>query len=330
MSPSVNRINHRPPKSALLVRVQSGTPFLFALLICFGGLHGTVHGMNGDEAKSIWLPLSEGVYWHKGQHRGVEEEGRDDIANSGLVIGDRCMAIIDAGGSTVVGQRLIAAARAISDRPLCYVISTHIHYDHVIGGASLVRDQTRYVGHHLLPGALAGSADFFRQHFAAELADVALPEVDIVVEGERTLDLGGRSLQLRSWPAAHTRSDMTVRDSVSGVLWTGDLLFRERLPVLDGSLRGWLAVMRDLQTIPASRIVPGHGAISDSWKQALTAQADYLSWLLDAVRKMIAEGVFMEDAIDDLEPSNKDQWLFYRPSTQRANVSRAFTELEWE
>ena len=64
---------------------------------------------------------------------------------------------------------------------------------------------------------------------------------------------------LNAWRTAHTDSDLSVLDVQSGTLFAGDLLFVERLPVVDGSLKGWLEVMEDLREIPAARVVPGHG-----------------------------------------------------------------------
>ena len=220
--------------------------------------------------------------------------------------------------------------RALSDKPLCYVISTHIHFDHVLGSSAMDHGDTRHVGHHALPVSLAENAEFFSSNFAEELSGATVPEVAVLVDGTEVLDLGGRSLHLRSWPVAHTHSDLTVRDSLSDTLWTGDLVFRGRLPVVDGSLRGWVAVMRDLKMLSARIIVPGHGHTSDNWSEAMSAQDEYLSWLLKSVRGAVAEGMFLEDAVAGLEVPNSGQWEFAPAATHRRNITKAFIELEWE
>src|SRR5207253_1559576 len=74
------------------------------------------------------------------------------------------------------------------------------------------------------------------------------------VDGELTLDLGGRMLMLRAWPVAHSDSDLTVLDQTTGVFYAGDLVFEAHIPVLDGSIRGWLAVLDQLAATPATQL----------------------------------------------------------------------------
>ena len=81
----------------------------------------------------------------------------------------------------------------------------------------------------------------------------------LLVDGTTKLDLGSRTLTVTSWPAAHSDNDLTVLDEQTGTLFAGDLVFLAHIPVLDGSLRGWLKVIDELGTLPARRVIPGHG-----------------------------------------------------------------------
>ncbi len=71
-------------------------------------------------------------------------------------------------------------------------------------------------------------------------------------------------MRLTAWsPPAHTDCDLTVLDEATGVLFAGDLVFLEHVPVLDGSLTGWLSVLQRLPQLQARIVVPGHGDVSD-------------------------------------------------------------------
>ena len=95
-------------------------------------------------------------------------------------------------------------------------------------------------------------------------------------------------LELRAWPTAHTDTDLTVLDTATGTLFAGDLLFMERIPVVDGSLLGWLRVMDELERLPAQRVVPGHGPPSAPWPEAAAPQRAYLEYLRDTLRARAA------------------------------------------
>ena len=87
-----------------------------------------------------------------------------------------------------------------------------------------------------------------------------------------------RTLILQAWPAAHSDSDLTVLDEKTGTLFAGDLVFLTHIPVMDGSIRGWLSVIDELGGLPAQRVVPGHGAVSE-WPAALADERRYLETL---------------------------------------------------
>lgn len=255
------------------------------------------------------------------------------IGNIGFVIGGRAVAVIDSGGSHQQGEALRAAIRARTPLPVAYVVNTHVHPDHLLGNSALVAPETTFVGHARLPGRLAEAGPFYLQSMQRLLgpsfADTELVAPTMLVGDRAELDLGGRRLELRAWPTAHTDTDLTVLDPATGTLFAGDLLFMERIPVIDGSLKGWIAVMEELRSIPAARVVPGHGPASAPWPEALEPQHAYLTGLRDAIREVLARNRTLEEAVREVPVPGGQQWELAGQNHGR-NVTAAFTELEWE
>ncbi len=199
--------------------------------------------------------IAPGNYVHYGVHEERSASNLGDQANIGFIVGDRCVAVIDTGGSLPVGAALRAAIRRVTQRPVCYVILTHVHPDHVLGAAAFVADQPQFVGHAQLPRALAARGKFYQKTLQRDLGDLAqgseLVPPTLLVAGEMVLDLGNRPLRVRAWPVAHTDNDLTVYDEKTGTLWLSDLLFVDHTPVVDGSILGFLAVLEQLRAMPA-------------------------------------------------------------------------------
>ncbi len=277
--------------------------------------------------------IAAGVLVHHGVHELASAANQGAIANVGFIVGADAVAVVDSGGCARAGARLRQAVRQVTGRPIRYVIASHVHPDHLFGHAAFTGDRPAFVGHAKLPAALAARGAYYLDNLRRDLGPVAegtrVVPPTLLVEDRLELDLGGRPLVLEAEPTAHTDNDLRVFDARTGTLWLADLLFMERVPVIDGSLLGWLAVLAALRAQPAARVVPGHGPVSAAWPDALRPLERYLTGLRDETRALLAAGGTLEQAVATVGQAERDRWQlfdFYHPR----NVTAAFTELEWE
>jgi quinoprotein relay system zinc metallohydrolase 2 len=277
--------------------------------------------------------IAPGLYAHRGDDNVATRQNRGDIANVGFVVGNRCVAVIDTGGTAEEGRALRAAIHAVTPLPVCYVINTHMHPDHIFGNAAFVDDHPQLVGSAKLPEAEMSHADSYLRVLRRELGDIAagsriiMPTV--LVDGVRQIDLGHRILTLQSWKTAHTNNDLTVYDDRTGTLWLADLLFAECIPVIDGSVLGWLDDIKAIRGMRPRRVVPGHGPLRPPWPQALDTEQGYLAGLVGDVRAAIRAGQTMQQAVDSVGLDQRDKWRLF-DIYHRRNVTAAYAELEWE
>lgn len=277
--------------------------------------------------------IAPGVYVHHGQHKDLAPHYGGDICNISFVVGNKGVAVIDTGGSPAIGSKLRKSIRKITQKPILYVINTHVHPDHALGNAAFKQDRPVFVGHSKLAETMAQRKEIYLRNQAewvgADAAGTELIPPTLAISATDELDLGGRTLRLTAYPVAHSPSDLSVLDTSSNTLWTGDLLFIERTPSIDGDVPAWLEVIEQLRSVQAARIVPGHGSVAANGGAALDDEKRYLTTLLADVREAIKHGRSMEETIASAARSEESKWLLF-DITNRRNVARIFPMLEWE
>ena len=303
-----------------------------AAAFCAGGSFGSAQADGSIEPLAV-SEIAPGVFVHEGVMALMTRENEGAIANVGFVVGSDAVAVIDSGGSVREGRRLLAAIRAHTAKPVRYVINTHMHPDHVFGNAAFAGEGVALIGHKNLPQSLATHGAHYLANLRAPMGEALVSEVKLIAPTQTVadvleLDLGERRLTLTAWPTAHSDNDLTVLDHASGTLFTGDLLFARHVPVLDGRLLGWLAVLDRLARVEARRAVPGHGPVAD-WPARLADERRYLERLAGDIRGLIKRGVPMAAAVEQAAVSERDRWELFEAYNRR-NATAAFAELEWE
>lgn len=277
--------------------------------------------------------IARGIYVHFGVHELPDRHNHGAIANIGFIVGNDCVAVIDTGGNPEEGEALKLAIKKVTSLPVCYVINSHVHPDHIYGNKAFKNAQTQFVGHYKLQRAMAMRSDFYLNRAAEQLGVELTPEdlipPDIQVHKQLQLDLGGRKITVVAHPTAHTDNDISVFDAQTKTLWLADLLFLEHIPVVDGSVNGWIKELEQLANRKFKYVIPGHGPLVTDWPQGMAAIMDYLQMLRKEIRQAIKQGVYMEDAMNTVGKSAQQNWRLY-DQFHKKNISTAYAELEWE
>lgn len=231
----------------------------------------------------------------------VPDGGVELVPNIGVIVGERAALVVDAG----LGPRNGAIVRSIAeelagDLPLILTL-THFHPEHGFGAqafadSTIVYNRKQHEEFRQKAPGYLGMFSGFGDAIAQELADVEFIDPQIVYDGTVDLDLGGKTVQLRTWGPAHSREDQGVYLPAEKILFVGDLIENRSFPVLpffpphetEVDARQWMAVLEELQRMDVQTVVPGHGELGDL---GLAATAhEYLSLLESVTNRLADEG----------------------------------------
>ncbi len=280
--------------------------------------------------------IAPGVYAHQAPITAMDAASGGDISNNGFIVGDDSVAVIDTGGAPIVGKRLRKAIEKITDKPIRYVINTTEHPDYIFGNTAFVGPGITFVGHRNLPRSMAVRGPHYIQTLRRDMGDALVEGVKLIpptllvdVGKDRKLDLGHRIIDLRAWPMMATDCNLTIFDEKTKTLFAGDLVYLQHVPVIDGSVLGWLKALPRLAAIPARLAVPGHGPVGADWPQALAAEKGYLTTLTADLRGLIRKGADIDQAAQTAAGSEASKWKLFGIYNPR-NATAAYAELEWE
>lgn len=221
------------------------------------------------------------------------------VPNIGIILGSHTALVVDTGMGPANGKKVLEAARRVAgQRPLVLTL-THFHPEHGFGaqvfkGVAKIhynrsqRDELTAKGE-----AYLGMFKTFGPHVAAALEGTELVQPDEVYDGSATsIDLGGRTVEFRTWGLAHTAGDQVVWLPQERILFTGDLAEERMFPIFpwfppeDADIDGvrWAQILADLVSWKPAIVVPGHGDIGGA--EIIVAVRDYM---LDLGRRVAAE-----------------------------------------
>lgn len=228
--------------------------------------------------------------------------------NSGIIVGDKGVVIIDAKITPEYGRQLLGEVAKITPKPVTTVILTHRDVDHVAGLAAFPKG-VEVIAHDIVPNAPQPNPP----------AGPAAPDVQptrVWTGKKEALDIDGVKIELLHWAPAHTSGDTTIYLPAQKIVFAGDIIAVE-MPVTlihlykHGSSAGWIESVKGMLELGADRFVPGHGEVQS--KQEIEARLKKGVAERAQVEALVKQGKSLaeiEKAVDD-PPANRPptpQW----------------------
>ena len=247
----------------------------------------------------------------------------------GVLVGPDGIFMVDSQFAPL-SQKISTAIHQISDKPIRFMVNTHVHPDHTGGnenfakmGATIFsRDELRWRLAHPLPGANNAPG--------VPAPAAALPVV--TYEGPVTIHMDGEDVHLIPILRAHTDGDTLVYFPSNDVLMTGDYFRSIQYPNIDrangGSLNGMIEGLGITIGMagPNTKIIPGHGATVD--RTALTAHRDMILVVRDKVAALVQQGKTVEEVLAAKPTSDYDAAVPNSDTTSERFVRQVYAELK--
>ena len=259
--------------------------------------------------------------------------------NTGIVIGDRSVMVIDAQATPVMAQDVLRHVRTVSDKPVHYVVLTHYHAVRVLGASAygaqqiIASQDTRDLIVERGEADKASEIGRFPRLFnAVESVPPGVTWPTLTFSGKMTLWLGKLEVQLLQLGRGHTKGDTVVWLPQERILFSGDLVEFDATPYAgDAYFRDWPATLDAVAALKPAKLVPGRGAALQTPEQVakgLAGTRAFVSELYASVEAGAKAGrdlrsVYRE-TVDRLRPKY-GQWVIF-DHCMPFDVTRAYDE----
>jgi glyoxylase-like metal-dependent hydrolase (beta-lactamase superfamily II) len=244
--------------------------------------------------------IDEGIYVVQGLQAMPDKNNKGFISNTGIVLTDAGVVIVDSGGSLQVGKLIVAKVQELSDQPVIAVFNTHVHGDHWLGNAAIREafpDVRIYAHERAIERLENGEAEYWLDVLTrmteGAVAGTALVLPDRGLKGGETLQIAGTAFKTHHTGHAHTDSDVMIEVPQDRLLFAGDIIVHG-LAVSSGvprdfNAKGQIEAIRYALNLPVDTFVPGHGPTGG--REIPEAALRFLEVLYDSVKRYYAAGM---------------------------------------
>ncbi|WP_251369740.1 MBL fold metallo-hydrolase [Polynucleobacter sp. AP-Nino-20-G2] len=281
----------------------------------------------GEGALLNPIQVAPHTYFVQGLPEIGSAQNQNFISNAGFVITPKGVVVVDALGSPVLAQKLIAEIRKKTVQKIVAVVVTHYHADHIYGLQEFKKIGAKIYAQNQGINYLA--SETAKQRLIASRVDFApwvnaatrLVSADVWIDQSQLLNIGGVEFKITRVGPAHAPEDLMIYVPSEGVLFAGDLVFRGRIPfVANADSRGWLSALEEIERINPKIVIPGHGNYSNHPIEDIAFTRGYLRYL----RQSMAQAAINLDPFD--EAYQAADWSEYdgMPLFRAANRMNAY------
>ena len=215
--------------------------------------------------------------------------------NTGIVIGDEAIMLIDTQATPDMAQDVIRRIREVSDKPIRYVVLSHYHAVRVLGASAYEADEIIASEDTYDMIVERGEADYkseferFPRLFQGNDSVPGLTWPTMTFRGKMTVWLGELEVQLLQLGRGHTKGDTVAWLPAEKVLFSGDLVEYGATPYTgDAHLTDWPRTLTNLEALGAHALVPGRGdalTTPEKCREAIAGTRDFLTQMFESVRE---------------------------------------------
>ncbi len=306
------------------------TLFHTAALSCGLALSWAAHAV-----QVTFQPVAPNVYAYVGDTEGRTYENEALNANIGLVVTPAGAVLIDPGATHQTGATIAAAAQKVSSQPIKWVINTGGQDHRWLGNGYFKAQGADIIAHASAQVDMQARGPEHLRANAPVLKDKQDGTVPVYatrwLQGpDNTLELGGVRLQFIHRNGGHTPGDMLVYLPATGVVFTGDVVYTDRILGLHpvSKTKTWVASFEALEALKPTVVVPGHGRVTNL-AQAQRDTGNLLRALRAHMGKAVEAGTDISAAVKSFDATpfkhlqHVDVWL-----PQLANLT--YLEMEQE
>ncbi len=291
---------------------------------------------SAEDVKIKPVKVGAHTYYIKGMSGAASEENQGFMSNAGFVVTSEGVVVFDTLGTPVLAKNMIAAIAKITKQPIKRVIISHFHADHIYGmqvfkalGAEIWAHTD---GQIYLASELAQQRLQQRREMLEPWVDenTRLLPADKWLTGDTSFEMGGLHFKVPFVGPAHSPEDIALYVQEDGVLYSGDLVFKGRVPYVgNANSKLWLQALDKLIEFKPKLMIPGHGSFSSTPVADLKLTRDYLNYVREIMGKAVKNFESFDEAYDKADWSKFSKLPAFLDAN-RANAYNTYLLMESE